>query len=170
MSNRQQKFGLYTGLPWALLLAGATIFHLSLYSMSTSNPFPLSFLLTGILLQTISVTLFVVQLFQRGPELTRSERTLQILYLLALSLSLSFTRLSRYAGFNGFDFVYERSVLQHVLSTGYWDPSLGSVSNYQSSLAITILPALTSGTTSVAGLTSFLFQTFFLITLLPFIR
>ncbi|HVH15885.1 MAG TPA: hypothetical protein VNA15_09240 [Candidatus Angelobacter sp.] len=164
---RQTFSSLDQALPWVLLVAGAVIFHLSLYSLSTSNPFPLSFLLTGIFLLALSVTSFVAQLFRVGPELTERQRNLQTIYLLGLSVSLSFTRLSRYAGFSGFDFVREASTLQNTLNTGYWDPSLGSLSNYQSSLAITILPTLTSGTIRVPGLTVFLFQTFFLIALLP---
>ncbi len=80
---------------------------------------------------------------------------------------MAFTRLSRFAGFSGFDFVLERSVLQSTLGNGYWDPSLGYVSNYQASLAITILPSMTSGIINVPGVTTFLFQTFFLIALLP---
>ncbi len=80
---------------------------------------------------------------------------------------MAFTRLSRFAGFSGFDFVLEGSVLQNTLGNGYWDPNLAYVSNYQSSLAITILPTMTSGIIHVPGSTTFLFQTFFLIALLP---
>ncbi len=140
---------------------------MSLYSLSTASPFPLGVLTAGIFLLATSVTLFMVQLFRAGPELPRTQRNLHIFYLLGLSLTLSFTRLSRYAGFNGFDLIAEGSVLQHTLSAGFWDPRLGDVSNYQSSLAITILPTLTAGTIGVPGLTVFLFQTFFLTALLP---
>ncbi len=80
---------------------------------------------------------------------------------------MAFTRLSRFAGFSGFDFVLEGSVLQNTLGNGYWDPNLGYVSNYQASLAITILPTMTSGIINVPGVTTFLFQTFSLIALLP---
>ena len=140
---------------------------MSLYSLSTASPFPLGVLTAGIFLLATSVTLFMVQLFRAGPELPRTQRNLHTFYLLGLSLTISFTRLSRYAGFNGFDLIAEGSVLQHTLSAGFWDPRLGDVSNYQSSLAITILPTLTAGTIGVPGLTVFLFQTFFLTALLP---
>ena len=80
---------------------------------------------------------------------------------------MAFTRLSRFAGFSGFDFVLEGSVLQNTLGSGYWDPSLSYVSNYQSSLAITILPTMTSRILNVPGATAFIFQTFFLLALLP---
>src|SRR5690348_1963966 len=111
LPHKQIGSSLAQALPWVLLTAGTVTFHLSLYSLSTSNPFPLSFLLTGIFLLTLSVTSFVVQLLRVGPELKDEQRNLQILYLLGLSVSLSFTRLSRYAGFNGFDFVREASTL-----------------------------------------------------------
>jgi len=82
-------------------------------------------------------------------------------------MSMAFTRLSRYAGYSGADFVKEASVLQNTLSSGYWNPGLGNASNYQSSLAITILPTITSGIIHVSGSTTFLFQTFFLLAFLP---
>ncbi len=154
-------------LIWLLFVSGAVVYHLSLYSLSTANPFPFYALLGGILLQALSMTIFVAQLIRAGPELSQRQRSLQILYVLAFSTSMAFTRLSRYAGFNGFDFVAEGTVLQNTLANGYWDPTLGQVSNYQSSLAITILPTMTSGIIHVPGTLTFLLQTFLLIALLP---
>ncbi len=169
MQDKRTIQTLSESAPFALLLVGAVIFHLSLYSLSTSNPFPLGVLIFGMIVQAVSVTLFIARILTTRHELTGREKSLQILYVLGLSLSLSFTRLSRYAGFNGFDFVYEGSVLQHVVNTGYWGPDLGYVSNYQSSLAITIIPVLTGGATGFSGQTIFLFQTFFLTSLLPMV-
>jgi hypothetical protein len=154
-------------LVWCLFGSGAVVYHLSLYSLSTENPLPFLALLGGILLQALSATLFVGQLIRAGPELTGRQRNLQILYVLLFSTSMAFTRLSRYAGFNGFDFVQESTILQNTLATGYWDPTLGQLSNYQSSLAITMLPTMTSGIVHVPGALAFLFQTFILIALLP---
>src|SRR6266487_2996621 len=169
MQDKRTIQTLSESAPFALLLVGAVIFHLSLYSLSTSNPFPLGVLIFGMIVQAVSVTLFIARILTTRHELTGREKSLQILYVLGLTLSLSFTRLSRYAGFNGFDFVYEGSVLQHVVNTGYWGPDLGYVSNYQSSLTITIIPVLTGGATGFSGQTIFLFQTFFLTSLLPMV-
>jgi uncharacterized membrane protein len=154
-------------LVWCLFGSGAVVYHLSLYSLSTENPLPFLALLGGILLQALSATLFVGQLIRAGPELNGRQRNLQIVYVLAFSMSMAFTRLSRYAGFNGFDFVQEGTVLQNTLANGYWDPTLGHLSNYQSSLAITMLPTMTSGIIHVPGTLTFLVQTFLLIAVLP---
>ncbi len=164
---QNERFNFTSKVAWILLGGGAVAYHLSLYSLSTANPLPFYILLAGILLQAMSTTVFVARLVMMRTELSGRERTLQITYLLAFSASMAFTRLSRYAGFNGFDFVAENTVLQNTLASGYWDPTLGKVSNYQSSLAITVLPTMTSLVIHVPGSLIFLFQTFFLIALLP---
>ena len=164
---QNERFNFTSKVAWILLGGGAIAYHLSLYSLSTANPLPFYILLAGIVLQATSATVFVARLVTMRTELGGRERTHQIIYLLAFSASMAFTRLSRYAGFNGFDFVEENTVLQNTLANGYWNPTLAQVSNYQSSLAITALPSMTSSVIHVPGSLTFLFQTFFLLALLP---
>src|SRR6266571_5552710 len=59
------------------------------------------------------------------------------------------------------------SVLQYTASSGFWDPALVASSPYQSSLAITVLPTMTSAISQVSASQLLLFQTFFFFALLP---
>ncbi len=148
-----------------LLGVGALTYNLSLYSEASRNPFPEFFIYFGIFIQATSVTLFVAQLAHSEPG--RVQQRFQLFFLFLLSISLSFTRLSRYAGFSGFDLIRENSVLQNTAASGFWDPALGASSPYQSSLAITVLPTMTSAISQVSASQLLLFQTFFFFALLP---
>ncbi len=148
-----------------LLGVGALTYNLSLYSEASRNPFPEFFIYLGIFIQATSVTLFVAQVAHS--DSCKAQQRFQLLFLFLLSVSLSFTRLSRYAGFSGFDLIRENSVLHNTATTGFWDPALGTISPYQSSLAITILPTMTSAISQVSVSQLLLFQTFFLFALLP---
>jgi len=158
------KWGLVSLL---LLIAGAVTFNLSLYSLATANAFPLYTLLAGIFLQALAVTLFVALLLRDNHGET--PQNFYLIFILVLSVSLAFTRLSRYAGFNGFDFVRESEVMQNTFRSGRWDLSLGLVSNYQSSLGITILPVMASRFLLVPADQVLLLQTFLLTALLPLV-
>ncbi len=155
-------------LIWSLLGGGATLFHLSLYSLSTSHPWPLYALLAGIFLQASSTTLFAVQLFKNNGDPGFSN-TFCSQFLFVLSLSLSLTRLSRFSGFSGFDFPREGQVLENTVRNDYWDPGLGPFSNYQSSLAVTVLPTMLSHALQVPAETIFLLQTFLFLAMLPLV-
>ena len=143
---------------------GAVLFHLSLYSLATPTPLPELALFAGIFLQALSATLFTARLLRDGHP---RDDTFCVLFVLCISLSLSLTRLSRFAGFSGFDFLRERAVSQNTIETHFWDPSLAAISNYQSSLAITILPTIASQSMRLPLNTMFLLQTFLLVALLP---
>ncbi len=147
-----------------LLVFGAAVFHVSLYSLTLDHPLPLVSLLTGILLQALALTSFVGWLLKREPG---RDSGFCLVFLAILSLSMAMTRLSRFAGFSGFDFLREVQVMHNTARTGYWDPSLTSISNYQSSLAITILPTVASRILGIPPDSALLFQTFTLMALLP---
>lgn len=147
-----------------LVIAGGILYHLGLYSLSTNNPFPVSLTLAGILVQAFASTVFVAQLFNDRGNPSRQRLSL---FLLALSVSTAFTRLSRFAGFSGFDFLREVQLLENTSRTGYWDPEIGGSQKYQSSLAITLLPAMSSLVLGVPANIVLLFQTFLVTALLP---
>jgi len=152
-------------ISFLLLVFGAAVFHISLYSLTWDHPLPLVALLAGILLQAFALAIFVGCLLNKG--LVRQDSGFCLAFLAIFSLSMSMTRLSRFAGFSGFDFLREVQVMHYTARTGYWDPSLTSISNYQSSLAITVLPTVASGILDIPPDSAFLFQTFALMGLLP---
>jgi len=133
--------------------------------MTTNDPFPLSVLLVGVILQAVSVTLFATRLLSDREKQVSSG--FYFTFVLILSFSLAFTRLSRFAGFSGFDAVQEATVSIGTYSSNYWDPTLGLYSNYQSSLAITILPSILGRALEIPSNIALLFQDFLLMAMLP---
>lgn len=148
-----------------LLLVGSGIFNLSEYSLTTANPFPLTILLLGVLLIAASVTMFAIHLLG-DPGSTRPS-SFYILYVVVLSIALSLTRLSRFAGYSGADIVKEGQVSLGTYSANYWQPSLGELTNYQSSLAVTILPSIIGRIVGVTSRDILLPQSFVMMALLP---
>jgi hypothetical protein len=153
----------------ALLIGGGMAFHLSLYSLALGgDATALSFqlpLLFGVFLMAISVSLFTVDLLS-NPGSTKPVR-FYVVYILSLSLVLSLTRLSRFAGLSGADAVKEAEIALGTYNANHWDASLGQLSNYQSSLAITILPSMIGRSIGLPANLVLLFQTFIMMALLP---